>query len=122
VTVHYVYAHGRKIAVEILDTDKPSTKVRRRRPETFANVPLQWAAKALAATNTRKAMVCVWLIYQAWRTKSPTFVVANRALADCGITPKVKIAALRQLEEAGLIIVEWRPRKSPVVTLLEPRH
>jgi hypothetical protein len=105
----YVTRQGRRFAVETLDTGVPPTKVRRRRPDTFAAVPLQWAAKALTATNTRKTMVCVWLIYKAWQTKRCTFAVPNIGeLAEYGITSKVKIAALRQLQEAGLIAVKWQ--------------
>jgi hypothetical protein len=115
----YVNRQGRLIEVETLDTGI-STKVRRRRSDAFATVPLQWAAKALAATNSRKAMVAVWLIYRAWQTKSSTFVVPNTALTNYGVTRKVKYLALRQLAAAGLIAVEWRFRKSPVVTLLWP--
>lgn len=116
--IEYVIRHGRRIEVETLDTG-PVKKIRRRRGDTFAMVPLQWAAKASAATNTPKAMVWMWLVYQAWRTKSSRFVVGNVALADIGVTSKVKNAALRQLERAGLISVERPPRGSPIVTLLE---
>jgi hypothetical protein len=117
----YVTWQGRRIAVETLDTGVPPTKVRRRQPDTFAAVRLQWAAKASIATNTGKAMVWVWLTYKAWQTKHSTFVVPNSGgLAEYGITSKVKLAALRQLEAAGLIAVKWRSRKSPIVTLLNP--
>jgi hypothetical protein len=115
---HYAIRNGRRFEVEIHNTGVPATKARRLRPETFATVPLQWAAQALAATNNRKAMVAVWLIYRAWQTKSSTFVVPNTALADYGVTRKVKYLALRQLATAGLITVKWQSRRSPVVTLL----
>jgi len=115
--VHYVYRHGKKIEVETLDTGT-ATKIRRQRPETFAVVQLQWAAKASAALNSPRTMLLVWLTYQAWRTKSTTFAVPNKALADYGVSRKVKFLALRQLEAAGLIKVKRRPRRHPVVTLL----
>jgi hypothetical protein len=115
----YVYRHGRRIEVETIDTPGvPPNKVRRRQSDTFAAVPLQWAARASAAMNSPKTMLLVWLTYQAWRTKSPTFAVPNKVLADYDVSRGVKCLALRQLEVAGLIRVEWRPRKSPVVTLL----
>jgi hypothetical protein len=116
--VEYVISHGRRIAVKTLNPLKPEEKIRRRRGDTFAMVPLEWAARAAIATNTPKAMVWVWLAYQAWRTKSRQFVAGNMALAGMGVTRKSKNAALRQLEAAGLIKVEWRKWKSPIVTLL----
>jgi hypothetical protein len=78
---------------------------------------LSWAAEAAIATKSRKAMVWVWLVYRAWQTKNPTVAVPNGALAKYGISRKVKSLALRQLEAAGLIAIEGRPRKTPTVTL-----
>jgi hypothetical protein len=79
---------------------------------------LAWAAKAAIATNCPKAMVWVWLVYRAWQTKNSTVAVPNEALSKYGISRKVKSLALRQLETAGLITIERRPRKTPTVTLL----
>jgi hypothetical protein len=91
---------------------------RRQRREPFAAIPLAWAARATTATNCPKAMVWVWLIHRAWKMRSGTVAVPNGALAEYGVTRKVKNNALRQLERAGLIAVERRPRKTPVVTML----
>jgi hypothetical protein len=113
----YVIRNGQRIDIKVMNPE-PGQKIRRRREDTFVQVPLQLAAKMAAATNTPKAIVCTWLLYQAWRTKSRQFAVPNEALTSMGVTSKVKNAALRQLERAGIIAVEWRSRKSPIVTLL----
>jgi hypothetical protein len=112
----YQFRDGKRINIEI--TYPPGQKIRRKREGTFAVVPLQWAAKGLIAMNTPKAVVLVWLIYRSWQRKSPTFDVPNGALAGLGVSPDAKVRALRQLATAGLIKVEWRLRKSPIVTLL----
>jgi hypothetical protein len=112
-----VFRHGKPIVVETLDTES-AQKVKRLRPETFAIVPLLWAAKASIAMRTPKAMVWTWLLYQSWRTKSRTFAVPNRALADYGVGRHVKTRTLQQLEKVGLITVKWQTRQSPIVTLL----
>ena len=114
--VRYVYRRGKKFEIETLDTGPP-TKKRQRREETFVQVPLQWASKALAATNSKKAMVCVYLLYCAWRKKSSTFALPNGALAEFGVDRWAKYHALRQLEAAGLTVVERRPRQAPIITL-----
>ena len=113
----YEYRDGKRINIEIREP-WPDQKIRRKRDGTFAIVPLQWATKAAAAMNTPKAMVMVWLVYRAWQKKSLTFDVPNGALADLGVSPDVKVRALRQLEAAGMIKVEWCRRKTPIVTLL----
>jgi hypothetical protein len=117
VSISYVVQNGRRIEVETLDTGPP-TKKRQRREGTFVQVPLQWASKALTATNSKKAMVCVYLLYCAWRKKSDTFALPNGALAEFGVSRKIKYRALRQLEAAGLIVIEHRPRRTPIITLI----
>jgi hypothetical protein len=91
---------------------------KRKKVEAFAMIELDMAAKACAAVNCQKAMVYVWLVHQARKTGNSTVAVPNGALAKYGISRKIKYLALQQLEEAGLITVEWRLRKTPVVTLL----
>jgi DNA-binding PadR family transcriptional regulator len=38
-------------------------------------------------------------------------------LAKLGVKRNAKVRALRRLEAAGLITVDWRDRKTPVATL-----
>jgi hypothetical protein len=113
----YEFRDGKRINITIVEPGS-GEKIRSKREDTFAMVPLAWAAKAAAATNTTKAVVWVWLIYRSWEKKSLRFTVPNKALADLGVSHDAKTRALRQLEAAGLIKVEWCPRKTPIVTLL----
>jgi hypothetical protein len=85
--------------------------------EPYAKVLLGKAAKAFVVMNCPKAMVYLWLVHKARTTGKNTITIPNGALTKYGVSRKVKYIALRQLEEAGLISVEWRPRKTPVVTL-----
>jgi hypothetical protein len=91
---------------------------RRARAAPYVKVTLAWATKAATATDTTKAMVWLWLVHRARLTGSAVVAVPNGALAKHGVGRKAKCFALRQLEEAGLIAVEWRPRKTPIATLL----
>ena len=91
---------------------------RPRRIEPFTIVQLTWAAKAAAATNTQKAFVWLWLVQQAYKTKSETITMSNEVLMRYDVSGKVKRCALRQLEAAGLVTVEHHPGKAPRVTLL----
>ena len=85
-----------------------------KRTDTYAIIPLWWAARAVEDAGVPvNLMVCVDLVHRAWRAKGKTFVMPNRP----GVNKKTKWLTLRGLERAGLITVEWRPRKSPVVTL-----
>jgi hypothetical protein len=88
----------------------PKTAAKIKRTDAFASIPLWWAAK----TGDPDLMVYVDLIYRAWRAKGKTFPMPNTK----GVSRKTKTRILLALERAGLITVEWRRFKSPVVTLI----
>jgi hypothetical protein len=92
--------------------------IKRKKTEPFAVVRLARAAAAFTAINCPKATVWLWLEHQVRKTQCSTVAVPNGALASLGVSRKVKNLALRQLEVAGLIAIERRPRKRPKVTLL----
>ena len=50
--------------------------------------------------------------------KADTFNVSNLMLQDWGIQPDAKRRALRKLKEAGLIKVDGRGKRSPLVTIV----
>jgi hypothetical protein len=91
---------------------------RQKAGEPFAMLTLTWAAKAAAATSTPKALVWIWLMHRSHKTRSKVVAVPNGALAQWSVSRYAKRRALQQLEVAGLIRVERRDRKTPVVRLL----
>jgi hypothetical protein len=91
---------------------------RKRKVEPFVKVPLWWIAQAAKATNSPTTVVCVELLYAAWKAKSLTFPLPNGRLKKLGGSRDVKRRVLRNLEYAGLITVERRARKTPIVTLV----
>jgi hypothetical protein len=95
-----------------------SAPVKRKKIEPFVKVPLWWIAQAMKATNTGRALVCVELLYAAWKAKRSTFPLPNGRLARLGIKRETKRRALRDLERAGLITVERPPRKTPLINLV----
>ena len=113
----FIIRNGRRIEVETVATDV-TANASRQQVDPFVVLPLSWAAEASAATNCQKAMVWLWLVHRARKTRTTTVTLPNCALAKFGVSRRVKSLALRQLEEAGLISVERRPQKTPVVTLL----
>jgi hypothetical protein len=92
--------------------------VKRKKVEPFVKVPLWWIAQATKATNTGKALVCIELLYAAWKAKRLTFPLPNGRLAKLGVSRYAKQRALGDLERAGLITVERPSRKTPTVTLV----
>jgi hypothetical protein len=116
----YVIRHGRKIAVETVETNVKPTP--RRQAEPFAKVPLEWAVKAAKATRTPQALVWVLLLRLAWQAKDKPFPFSNAALARCGVNREAKRRTLAALEAAGLVKVERQHGRSPIVTLVRQRR
>jgi hypothetical protein len=63
-------------------------------------------------------MVWLYLLHLHFKTKRLTFPVPNVWLKKRGIDRRAKYQALTKLAAAGLITVEWRCGRSPVVTLV----
>jgi hypothetical protein len=85
----------------------------------FVQVPLRWGRRVTAATNSPAALAVVLeLMRRRYRALSTTFALPNAQLYALGVSVKAKRRVLRDLESAGLIAVENRPGKSPLVTLL----
>jgi hypothetical protein len=91
---------------------------RKRKAEPFVKVPLWWAAAAAKATKTPAALVWIELLRASWKARSSTFPLANVRLARLGVSREVKRRVLRDLERAGLILVERPACKVPIVTLI----
>jgi hypothetical protein len=92
--------------------------MKRKKGKLFAVVGLEAAAKACAAVNCPKAMLYLWLVHQTRKTGGRTVAVTNGVLAKYGVSREIKRRALRELEAGGLITIERRSRKTPLVTLL----
>lgn len=116
-TARYVMSHGRRIEVETLDTCVEPTKTRRREAGLFIKVPVPSAIAMTKATRTPKALIGMLLLHLAWRARSKTFPVSNEMLKRYGVTRETKRRALAELEAAGLIKVERRRGRAPVVTV-----
>ena len=86
--------------------------------DPFAMVPLWWIEQAARAAETPRAFVLVWLLHLAWRARSMTFPIPNGALAKRGVSRWVKYEVIDALEEAGLVTVDRRHGKTPIVTLV----
>jgi hypothetical protein len=91
---------------------------KRRRAEQFVKVPLWWAKAAAKATRTPKALVCVHLLYAQWEAGRATFPFPANRLTRAGVSRPTRRRALLDLEAAGLIAVEQRRGRPPLVTVI----
>ena len=86
-----------------------------KKPDRYIKLPLWFASAAAKATNTRKAMVWIWLVWLAFENQSLEFSVPNGRLRQWGDT---KDKAIRELEAAGLIVVTRQRGKTVRVALI----
>jgi hypothetical protein len=124
---HYVMAHGKRIAVETLDTGTKPSKARQREAEAFVMVPLRRMMEVSGLVS--KVSVVVWLVlvrleWLARKNKRdaaehPSFACPNGLMARCGISRMAKLRSLDELEAEGFIAVQRRGhRGAPIVTLI----
>ena len=91
---------------------------RKRKIEPFVKVPLWWVHAAAEATGSPAVLVLIELLHLQWKTRRMSFPVPNARLKNLGVSREVKRRVLRDLQRAGLITVDQRTRKSPIVTLV----
>jgi hypothetical protein len=104
--------------VELAPRPKSAEVKQRQCRDRFVQVPLWWAEQMTKATETPRAFVGIWLLHLAWKTGKLTFPLPNGRLEAHGVSRKVKRGVLHKLEAAGLIKIDRRRGKSPLITLL----
>lgn len=99
--------------------DQPKSRRKpRARHVPFVQLQLPEAVAAFRVLKCPQAAVWLYINYRVWADGESTIPLPNQTLTDMGVSRKVKWRALQHLEQAGLIRVERRGRKSPLVTLL----
>jgi hypothetical protein len=90
---------------------------KRKKVEPFVRVPLWWIRAAAKHVRSPATLVLVELLYRSWKARSATFPLPTAGLEKWGVSREIKRRVLRDLERGGLILVERRPNKNPIVTL-----
>jgi DNA-binding transcriptional ArsR family regulator len=82
-------------------------------------IDVAWLSQA-----RKLGVTALWVGLALWfirgLRRSDSFFVSNLMLRDWDVSPDAKSRALRKLEEAGLIAIEHRGKRSPRVTLVAP--
>jgi hypothetical protein len=61
-------------------------------------------------------------MFEVGRRRSRAITLTTAILQRFGVNRKAKYRALEHLQEAGLIAVHQKPRRNPVVTILEVKE
>ena len=92
-------------------------KIRQRRQQ-FVQVPWTWLERLAQSQSANTYRVAHTLLFLHWKTKGDPIKLANGMLAMDGVSRSSKGRALAELERFGLITINRRQRKSPIVTLI----
>jgi hypothetical protein len=82
----------------------------------FVRLPWMWV-EALSGASGKTWEVAIHLAYLNWKEKGGPIKLANGMLEMDGINRQAKWRALTELEHRGLVTVERRRGRSPLVTL-----
>src|SRR5689334_1753578 len=81
-------------------------------------ISMPWLEKA-ARLPGRALHVALALRHQSALKRSQTVTLPNRQLAEFGLDRDAKRRGLAALENARLVIVERKPGRNPIVTIVE---
>jgi hypothetical protein len=82
----------------------------------FVKIPCWWIERLAKDAHYRAThVVALHLLYQQWKLRGQAIKLSNAILKIEGVSRGQKWRALRELERAGLITIERRSRKSPLV-------
>jgi hypothetical protein len=98
---------------------QPGTATKPKKREIFIRTPFSWWEK-LSGCHGQILAVALFIIHLEWKSQGRRPVkLANGALDAYGISRRTKWRALNELERLGLISVERRVRKSPIIRILQ---
>jgi hypothetical protein len=104
-------------ALQIDPTDLTLMPARGRGGAYFVKVPLVWVQKLDGAPG-QTYRLALHILFLHFRERGVAIILANRTIEREGIPRQSKRRALRDLERRGLVEVDWRPKKSPIVRVL----
>jgi hypothetical protein len=107
--------HGRTFTVHTLNPETP--RKRSARAVEFVKLPAVWANK-LRGQNGRVYEVAIQLLFLNFKSYKRSFKLTNLAVERLTMSRWAKLRALKKLEQLGLISVEWRVGKAPLVTII----
>jgi hypothetical protein len=91
----------------------------RKRTERFTILPMWWYEKLKDPIATGMTCLVAWhLLHLDWKNRGKPFKLPNGMLEYDGVSRQSKWRALADLERRGLIVIQHRHGKSPIVQLL----
>ena len=94
----------------------------KKRHQQFVKLPLAVVERIARHSRDKTFAVLCYLLHLEWKQGGGPIKVPNGFLAKLGIGRGAKSRALSKLARLGIISVERRGRKSPIVTITHSSH
>jgi hypothetical protein len=107
-----------EVADELAKAKPKQHNKKAKRTEPFLQISHKAIRAGAKVLGCHRLLVWLYIFHRVWSDNSNTVVIGNQTLRSWGVPRYAKYRALSQLAEAGLISVQWRERRSPVVTLI----
>jgi hypothetical protein len=104
-----------KLRAHRMRNSEPSRRVKRE--GLFVQIPVKALVAVSEVLGNKWALVWDYIHHRVGATGKNTVEIGNVGLREWGVDRFTKLRALRAFESAGLITVEWRVRRSPLVTV-----
>ena len=106
-----------RMTPEILATLAVVPRKIQKQRQHFVKVPWTWIERLATARYTATYRVALHILYRHWRGGKP-FALPNGMMSREGVERRAKWRGLMELERLGLVAIERRQRKSPLITVL----
>ena len=90
----------------------------KRHRQQFVKFPRSWVGQLQDARHIGSYRIALYLLFQHWKSDGRPIRLSNIALVGMGVSREQKRRALWELERLGLIRVERRRYRSPLVTVV----
>jgi hypothetical protein len=107
-----------RMDVEVGEVRVDISRKTKRRREDFIMIPEIWERRLAKVKYISTYRVALHVLMRNFETHGKPFTLSNGALALENVSRWEKPRALAELEEAGLIAIERRNRKTPRITVL----
>ena len=97
----------------------PRLTKRSRAEYRFIRIPALWREKLASDSHASTLKLALHLLVRDWENHDAPIRLSNGRLAKAGVSHDQKWRALAELESLGLVFVERRARKSPIVALVK---
>jgi hypothetical protein len=117
----FLVEEGIKVDLNQDDGGAPRKPVRAKRTEPFLPVTSLSVIHRLCQLGGKclEVGLALWSAFVRHGNKGPV-KLSNLAMDDFGTSRQAKNAALKSMQDAGLIYVRWSDHRSPIVWLADP--